>query len=64
MGGSYNGDDVTVNVAAGTYTENDSIDASSLNSLAIAGAGASSTTVNGGGSEGAERWSASGVQAR
>jgi titin len=46
-GGSYNGDDVTVNVAAGTYTETDSIDASSLNSLTISGAGASSTTVNG-----------------
>ena len=49
-GGSYNGDDVTVDVAAGTYTENDSIGASSLDSLTIAGAGASTTTVNGGGS--------------
>jgi YVTN family beta-propeller protein len=48
-GGSYNGDDVTINVAAGTYTENDSIDDPSLDSLTIAGAGASSTTVNGGG---------------
>jgi uncharacterized repeat protein (TIGR02543 family) len=46
--GSYNGNNVTINVAAGTYTENDSISASSLNSLIIAGAGASSTTVNGG----------------
>ena len=42
-------DDVTINVAAGTYTEDDSVDASSLDSLTIAGAGASSTTVNGGG---------------
>jgi hypothetical protein len=42
-------DDVTINVAAGTYTENDSISASSLNSLTIAGAWASSTTVNGDG---------------
>jgi YVTN family beta-propeller protein len=49
-GGSYNGDDVTINVAGGTYTENDSIGASSLDSLTIAGAGPSSTTVNGGGS--------------
>ena len=32
-GGSYAGDDVTINVAAGTYTENDTIAASSLNSL-------------------------------
>src|SRR5271165_6252734 len=29
-GGSYNGDDVTINVAGGTYTENDSIDVSAL----------------------------------
>ena len=40
-------DDVIINVAAGTYTENDTVDASSLHSLTIAGAGASSTTVNG-----------------
>jgi hypothetical protein len=40
-------DDVTINVATGTYTENDSVAASSLNSLTIAGAGASTTTVNG-----------------
>jgi hypothetical protein len=46
-GGTYNGDDVTIDVAAGTYTENDSINPSTLNSLTIAGAGASSTTVNG-----------------
>ena len=44
---TYNGDDATINVAAGTYTENDTIAASSLNSLTIAGAGASFTTVNG-----------------
>ena len=49
-GGSYAGDDVTIDVAAGTYDENDIIDASSLNSLTIAGAGASSTFINGGGS--------------
>jgi hypothetical protein len=47
QGGSFNGDDVTINVAAGTYTENDSVNASLLNSLTIAGAVASSTTVNG-----------------
>ncbi|HUD68743.1 MAG TPA: choice-of-anchor Q domain-containing protein, partial [Acidimicrobiales bacterium] len=47
--GTYNGDDVTIDVAAGTYTENDSVSASSLNSLTIAGAGAISTIVNGGG---------------
>ncbi len=46
-GGTDNGDDVTIDVAAGTYAENDSISASSLNSLKIAGAGASTTTVNG-----------------
>ena len=48
--GPYAGDDVTINVATGTYDENDTIDASSLNSLTIAGAGAASTTVNGSGS--------------
>ncbi len=42
------GDDVTIDVAAGSYTENDSINASSLDSLAIAGAGAPTTTVSGG----------------
>ena len=47
--GSYTGDDVTVNVAAGTYTENDTVDASSLHSLTIAGADASTTTLNGNG---------------
>ena len=47
-GGSDNGDDVTINVGAGTYTENDTVSASLLNSLTIAGAGASTTTVNGG----------------
>ena len=34
------GDDVTINVASRPYTENDTIDASTLNSLTIAGAGA------------------------
>jgi len=46
-GVSYSGDDVTINVAAGTYTENDTISGASFNSLTIAGAGASTTTVNG-----------------
>jgi hypothetical protein len=46
-GAIYAGDNVTINVAAGTYTENDSVSASSLNSLTLAGAGASTTTVNG-----------------
>ncbi len=46
-GGSYSGDDVTINVAAGTYTENDTISGASFNSLTIAGAGASTTTMNG-----------------
>ena len=42
------GDNVVVNVAAGTYHETDAIDASSLQSLAIDGAGASCTVVDGG----------------
>ncbi len=46
-GVSYSGDDVTINVAAGTYTENDTISGASFNSLTIAGAGASTTTLNG-----------------
>ena len=41
-------DAVTINVGAGTYSENDTIAASSLDSLTIAGAGASTTTVDGG----------------
>jgi hypothetical protein len=45
--GGDSGDDVTINVAAGSYTEIDTISASSLNSLTIAGAGASITTANG-----------------
>ena len=44
---AYSSDDVTVDVAAGTYNENVTIAASSLNSLTIAGAGATATTVNG-----------------
>jgi hypothetical protein len=47
-GSTYNGDDVTIDAAGGTYTENDSISASSLDLLTIAG-GTSTTTVNGGG---------------
>ena len=38
-GRSYAGDDVTIDVAAGTYTENDTVDASSLDSLTIQGVG-------------------------
>ncbi|MGA3147679.1 MAG: choice-of-anchor Q domain-containing protein, partial [Acidimicrobiales bacterium] len=49
-GGSYPGDDVTIDVGAGTYTEDDSFDPSSLDSLTIAGAGASSTFWSGTGS--------------
>ena len=45
---AYTGDDVIIDVAAGTYFENDSLSVSSLSSLTIAGAGASSTVVNGG----------------
>jgi hypothetical protein len=48
-GSAYNSDDLTIEVAGGTYTENDSINASSLHSLTIAGSGASATTVNGAG---------------
>jgi uncharacterized repeat protein (TIGR02543 family) len=40
---------VTVNVAPGTYSENDAIDLPSTDSLTIEGAGASATLVNGGG---------------
>ncbi len=36
--GSYAGDDVIIDVAAGTYFENDSLSVSSLSSLTIAGA--------------------------
>ncbi len=38
-------DDVTINVAAGTYSELDTINASSLDSLTIIGAGSSTTAV-------------------
>jgi len=48
QGSAYSGNDVTVNVGAGTFTEHDTIDATGLASLAIAGAGAASTIVNGG----------------
>ena len=47
--GAYAGDDVIIEVAPGTYLENDSLSVSSLSSLTIAGAGASSTIVDGGG---------------
>jgi len=49
QGSAYSGNDVTVNVGAGTFTEHDTIDATGLASLTIAGAGAASTIVNGGG---------------
>ncbi len=45
-GAGYDGDEVTIDVAAGTYTENDTIDDTSISSLAIVGAGASASTVN------------------
>ena len=48
-GSAYAGDDVSVNVAAGQYTERVTIAASSLHSLALVGAGQSTTTVSGGG---------------
>jgi hypothetical protein len=47
-GGSYSGDDVTIDVGAGTYTETETANTSSLDSLTIVGAGASATTINGG----------------
>jgi len=43
------GQAVTIDVAAGTYTEDDTINASGLASLTVAGAGAATTTINGGG---------------
>src|ERR1700691_1521569 len=51
VGAAYAGNDVTINVAKGTYYGAATVDASSLASLTIAGAGASSTTVNGNGGE-------------
>ena len=45
--GSYSGLNVTINVAAGVYIANETISASTLTSLAIVGAGAPATTVNG-----------------
>jgi hypothetical protein len=46
--GTYSGEDVTIHVAAGDYGQpQDSVNASSLNSLTIAGAGARSTRVVG-----------------
>ena len=49
QGGSYAGDDVTIDVAAGTYTENENFSVTSSNSLSFVGASASTTTVSGGG---------------
>jgi hypothetical protein len=43
--GTYSGDDVAIEVAAGTYSEADTINASGLASLTIEGAGASSTVL-------------------
>ena len=45
---SYSGDDVTIQIGVGTFTEHDTITASGLNSLTIIGAGAPITIVNGG----------------
>jgi len=45
--GHYAGADVTIVVAAGTYTESDTISVSSLNSLTITGAGPATTTISG-----------------
>jgi ABC-type Na+ efflux pump permease subunit len=39
---------VTITIAKGTYTENDTVDASGLTSLTLKGAGASTTTIDGG----------------
>ena len=49
-GGSYPEYYMTIDVATGIYTENDTVDASSLDSLAIVGVGASSTLLNANGS--------------
>ena len=43
------GDDVTIDVAAGTYTENDVIDASDFGSLTVIGAGVTNPVIDGGG---------------
>lgn len=49
-GGTYSGDAITIEVAAGTYDENDTIASSSVPSLTIEGtAGAASTFLDGGG---------------
>ncbi|HEX3794894.1 MAG TPA: spore coat protein U domain-containing protein, partial [Acidimicrobiales bacterium] len=42
------GQNVTITIAAGTYTENDTIAASGLTSLTLKGAGESTTTLDGG----------------
>ncbi len=46
-GASYSDDDVTIDVGAGTFDENDIVDAAGLNSLTIDGAGRSSTILDG-----------------
>ena len=46
-GVAYSGDDVTIDVGVGTFDENDIVDAAGLNSLTIAGTGASSTVLDG-----------------
>jgi hypothetical protein len=46
-GGSYNTDQVTIEVSSGTCSEIDAVSASSLSSLTIAGAGSTSTFING-----------------
>ncbi len=40
-------DDVVIDIAAGSYTETDTIDASGLDSLSLQGAGVATTTING-----------------
>ena len=49
QGSAYSGNVVTINVGAGTFTEDDVISPGGLASLTIAGAGAAATVVNGGG---------------
>jgi IPT/TIG domain len=53
IGGSYGGDDVTIEVAAGSYSvHGETFDATSPNSLTFAGAGATTTTINAAGGGG------------
>jgi hypothetical protein len=46
--GSFANDDVTIDVGVGTFSEADTIDASSLGSLTINGSGITSTVIDGG----------------